>query len=348
MTHHFRPFSAVAIALAAVLANASLVSIPAQADDELDNIRTTPPRAAAPAASPATDQFIVGIKGGPRISSEAAATSEAASEAAGKLGIAARSIKGTAAGAQVVKTSRPLPAAEADAFLASLRSSPGVAYAEPDIIMYPSAVAPNDPWYPAQWNLWEETAGIRGPQAWEINRGEGTVVAVVDTGITSHSELNSRVLPGYDMISDVESARDGNGRDANPQDEGDWCVGENPYSSWHGTHVAGTIAAAGNNNEGIIGVAPEAKLLPVRAIGACGGYASDVTDSIIWAAGGQVAGAPLNPNPARVINLSVGGEAPSCSVTQQNAINFAHKAGAAVVVAAGNSGEDAAGTSPAN
>src|SRR5688500_7096491 len=106
MTHHFRPFSAVAIALAAVLANASLVSIPAQADDELDNIRTTPPRAAAPAASPATDQFIVGIKGGPRISSEAAATSEAASEAAGKLGIAARSIKGTAAGAQVVKTSR--------------------------------------------------------------------------------------------------------------------------------------------------------------------------------------------------------------------------------------------------
>ena len=83
-----------------------------------------------------------------------------------------------------------------------------MAYAEPDIIMYPSAVAPNDPWYPAQWNLWEETAGIRAPQAWAINRGEGAVVAVVDTGITSHSELNSRVLPGYDGVSDVETARD--------------------------------------------------------------------------------------------------------------------------------------------
>ncbi|MBD1590450.1 S8 family serine peptidase [Arthrobacter sp. S1_S22] len=348
MTHHFRPFAAVAISLAAVLASTTLAALPAQADDHLDDIRRTPPRAAAPAVAPATDQFIVGIKGGPGIASEAAATSEAAGKAAGKLGIAARNIKGTAAGGQVVKTSRALPAAEAAAFLASLRSSPGVAYAEPDIIMYPSSVAPNDPWYPAQWNLWEETAGIRAPQAWEINRGEGAVVAVVDTGITSHSELNSRVLPGYDMVSDVETARDGNGRDANPQDEGDWCVGENPFSSWHGTHVAGTIAAVGNNNNGIIGVAPEAKLLPVRAIGACGGYASDVADSIIWAAGGQVAGTPVNPNPARVINVSVGGEEPMCSVTQQNAINFAHKAGAAVVVAAGNSGEDAAGTSPAN
>ncbi|MEV8000968.1 S8 family peptidase [Pseudarthrobacter oxydans] len=348
MTHHFRPFAAVAICLAAVLANTTLAALPAQADDHLDDIRRTPPRAAAPVVAPATDQFIVGIKGGPGIASEAAVTSEAAGKAAGKLDIAARNIKGTAAGGQVVKTSRPLPAAEAAAFLASLRSSPGVAYAEPDIIMYPSAVAPNDPWYPAQWNLWEETAGIRAPQAWAINRGEGAVVAVVDTGITSHSELNSRVLPGYDMVSDVETARDGNGRDANPQDEGDWCVGENPFSSWHGTHVAGTIAAVGNNNKGIIGVAPEAKLLPVRAIGACGGYASDVADSIIWAAGGQVAGSPVNPNPARVINVSVGGEEPLCSVTQQNAINFAHKAGAAVVVAAGNSGENAAGTSPAN
>ena len=347
MTHRFPPFTAVAMAVVAALANLSLAALPAQADEELDKIRKTPARA-APAAPAPTDQFIVGVKGGSGVGSEAATTSEAARQAAGRLGIAARNVKATAAGAQVVKTSRPLPAVEAAAFLAALRSSPGVAYAEPDIIMRPAAVAPNDPWYPAQWNLWEEAAGIRAPQAWDINRGEGVVVAVVDTGITSHSELNSRVLPGYDMISDVETARDGNGRDANPQDEGDWCAGETPFSSWHGTHVAGTIGAVGNNNEGIIGVAPEAGLLPVRAIGACGGYASDVADSIIWAAGGRVAGAPVNPNPARVINLSVGGEEPSCSVTQQNAINFAHKAGAAVVVAAGNSGKDAAGTSPAN
>ena len=354
MTHRFRPFAAVAISLAAVLANTTLAALPAQADDELDNIRSTPPRAAAPAAAPATDQFIVGIKGGHGVVSEAA-VSNVAGKAAGKLGIAAQNVKGTAAGAQVVKTSRALRGAEADAFLAELRSSPGVAYAEPDIIMYPSAFVPDDPGFPIQWNLWEEAAGIRAPQAWEISRGEGVVVAVVDTGMTSHSELNSRVLPGYDMISEAETARDGNGRDTNPKDEGDWVTtdvcgigGEEVRSSWHGTHVAGTIAAVANNNEGIAGVAPEAKLLPVRAIGACGGYASDVADAIIWAAGSQVSGAPVNPHPARVINISLGGDSPTCSVTTQNAINIARNAGAAVVVAAGNSGSPATGISPAN
>jgi hypothetical protein len=358
MTHRFSPRTAVAIALAAVLANTAL-AFPARAEGGLDNIRPTPPRP-APVAAPATDQFIVGIHGGAGIGSEAAATSEVARMAAGRVGIAAQNVKGTAGGAQVVKTSRPLPAAEAEAFLAALRAAPGVAYAEPDIKMYPAselpsdAEAPNDPGYPAQWNLWDRTAGLRIPGAWKVNRGEGTVVAVVDTGITSHSELDSRVLPGYDMIIDAASARDGDGRDANPQDEGDWFTaelcgmgGEDGMSSWHGTHVAGTIAAVANNNDGIAGVAPEAWLLPVRALGACGGYESDVADSIIWAAGGQVAGLPVNPNPARVINLSVGGDGP-CSAMMQNAINAANKAGAAVVVAAGNANRPASGMSPAN
>lgn len=359
MTHRFSPRTAVALAVAAALAGTTLAALPAHADGELDNIRPTPPRAAA-AVAPATDQFIVGIQGGPGIGSQAAATSQAARGAAGKLGISAQNVKGTAAGAQVVKTSRPLPGAEAEAFLAALRAAPGVAYAEPDIRMYPASEAlhdpedANDPGYQAQWNLWDRTAGIRVPGAWKVNRGEGIVVAVVDTGITSHSELDSRVLPGYDMIVDAASARDGDGRDPNPQDEGDWFTGElcgiggeSGMSSWHGTHVAGTIAAVANNNDGIAGVAPEARLLPVRALGACGGYESDVADSIIWAAGGQVAGLPVNPNPARVINLSVGGDGP-CSVTMQNAISSANKAGAAVVVAAGNANRPAAGTSPAN
>lgn len=353
MTHRFSPRTAVALALAPALAGISLAALPAQAEDQLDNIRRTPPQAAA-AEARATDQFIVGMRGGPGIQSEAAATSVAVREAAGKLGISAQNIKGTAAGARVVKTSRALPGAEAEAFLAALRATPGVAYAEPDIVMYPAADAPNDPGYPLQWNLWDDTAGIRATGAWDVNRGEGTVVAVVDTGITSHSELDSQVLPGYDMIADAAFARDGDGRDANPQDEGDWATaelcgfgGEGGASSWHGTHVAGTIAAVANNNDGIAGVAPEAKLLPVRALGACGGYESDVADAITWAAGGQVAGLPVNPNPARVINLSVGG-AGSCSATLQNAIRFAHNAGAALVVAAGNANRPATETSPAN
>jgi serine protease len=301
----------------------------------------------------ATDQFIVGLKNRGGIASEAAVTAQAARSAAGKLGIAAQYVRGTATGAQLVKTSRALPAAAADAFLAELRSSPDVSYAEPDAVVHPAA-SPNDPGYPLQWSLWDGAAGIRAPGAWDLSRGEGSVVAVVDTGITSHSELDGNVLPGYDMLSNPEWARDGNGRDANPQDQGDWTgAGEcgagtaATGSSWHGTAVAGVIASIGNNNSGITGVAPAAKILPIRAIGSCGGYTSDVADSIIWAAGGSVAGVPANLNRANVINLSLGTTS-ACSVTQQDAIDYAHNAGAVVVAAAGNANGPASATSPAN
>ena len=348
-----RLLTALGMALAAVLATTSLQALPAQADDT--ETRKAAPRALqVPASAAATDQFIVKIKSRPGITSEAAATALAVMTAGGQVGTGARNIRSTAAGAQVVKTSKGLPDAEAGAFLASLRANPDVEYAEPDVIMHPATTTPNDDSYQAQWGLWDEPAGIRAPGAWDVNRGQGAVVAVVDTGITDHYELSSNVLPGYDMMSDAVNARDGNGRDADPQDEGDWtaagqCGAGAPegISSWHGTHVAGIIAAIGNNGIGVTGVAPEAKILPVRAIGSCGGYASDVSDSIIWAAGGQVPGAPVNPNRARVINLSLGGAA-TCSITQQNAINFAYNAGAAVVVAAGNSGRPAADMSPAN
>ena len=350
-----RPFTAAALTLATVLAGAALTALPAQAT-EADPFPALPSRVSGPpVTSPAaaTDQFIVGLKNRSGIASEAASTSQAAQHAAGALGIGAQYLRPTATGAQVVKTSKRLRAADADAFLAALRSSPDVAYAEPDVVLHTSA-APNDPGYPYQWPLWDDPAGIRAPAAWDLNRGEGSVVAVVDTGITSHTELNANVLPGYDMMSNPDWARDGDGRDANPRDEGDWtgageCDAETPAtnSSWHGTHVAGIIAAVGNNSEGITGVAPAAKILPLRAIGSCGGYTSDVSDSIVWAAGGTVAGVPANSNRANVINLSLGATA-ACSVTQQNAIDFAHNAGTAVVVAGGNANGPAAETSPAN
>ncbi|VXB54274.1 putative Thermitase [Arthrobacter sp. 9AX] len=339
------------LTLSAILASV-VMAVPAHADANLE-VRKASPRTGTAQAT-ATDQFIVGLKTRPGIASEAAATAEAARTAAAGLGVAAQRVRGTATGAQVVRTSKALPAAEAETFLAALRANPQVEYAEPDVIMHTQAAEPNDPGYAVQWGLWEEPAGVRIPGAWDVNRGEGAVVAVVDTGITSHYELNGKVLPGYDMMSDAVWSRDGGGRDANPQDEGDWttagqCDPGTPesISSWHGTHVAGIIAATANNNDGISGVAPEAKILPIRAIGACGGYSSDIADSIVWAAGGQVAGVPANPNRANVINLSLGGLAP-CSATQQAAINFAHNAGSAVVVAAGNSTRPAADVSPAN
>src|SRR5438067_6478188 len=118
-------------------------------------------------------------------------------------------------------------------------------------------------------------------------------------------------------------------------------------SSWHGTHVAGTIAAKANNGVGVAGVAYGAKIVPARVLGRCGGYTSDIADAIIWSSGGTASGVPANANPARVLNLSLGGSG-TCDTTTQSAINSARSRGAVVVVAAGNSNVDASTSSPAN
>jgi len=140
-------------------------------------------------------------------------------------------------------------------------------------------------------------------------------------------------------------ANDGDGRDADASDPGDGC--NSGHSSWHGTHVSGTIAAAANNGLGIVGVAYDAKILPVRVLGCGGGYTSDLADGVMWAAGAPVAGAPSPAQAARVINMSLGGPGP-CSTTLQTAISTARSLGAVVVVAAGNSNALTAGFSPAN
>ena len=154
---------------------------------------------------------------------------------------------------------------------------------------------------------------MRIPGAWDVATGTGVTVAVIDTGITAHPDLDANVLPGYDFVSDATAARDGNGRDANAQDQGDWyAAGEcgQPTAgntSWHGTHVAGTVAAVTGNATGVAGVAPNAKVVPVRVLAKCGGSLSDIADAIVWASGGTVAGIPANANPAKVINMSLGG-----------------------------------------
>jgi len=213
---------------------------------------------------------------------------------------------------------------------------------------------PNDPRYTEQWHYYEATGGLNVPNAWDTTTGGGSVVAVIDTGITSHPDLNANVLPGYDMISSATIGNDGNGRDSDPTDTGDATAANEcgpgsraSSSSWHGTHVAGTVAAVGNNRTGVTGVAYNAKIVPIRALGRCGGRTSDIADAMIWAAGGQVRGAPRNPNPADVINLSLGGNG-SCDRASQAAINQAVSLGATVVVAAGNSNVDARGATPAN
>ena len=179
-------------------------------------------------------------------------------------------------------------------------------------------------------------------------------VAVIDSGIVKHPDLDANVLPGYDFITEPSIARDGNGRDSDPTDQGNWeeagvcgADSEASESNWHGTHVAGSIAAIMNNKRGIAGVAPNAKILPLRALGMCGGYDSDIADAMVWAAGGTVEGVPANTHPAQIINLSLGGEG-TCPATYSKAIAEVNKRGAILVVAAGNDDQDTSKIAPAN
>ncbi|HEV8689004.1 MAG TPA: S8 family serine peptidase, partial [Ideonella sp.] len=173
-------------------------------------------------------------------------------------------------------------------------------YVEPDVVMVPMALS-NDKHLAAQWNLTEATGGINLGEAWAMSKGHDVVVAVVDSGVRPHVDLAANLLQGHDFISNRAAARDGDGRDARPWDEGTWytagqCHGDQlgaQDSLWHGTHVAGTIAAVANNGIGVAGIAPQAKVLPVRVVGRCGALTSDIIDGMLWAAGIPVAGAPL-------------------------------------------------------
>ncbi|HYM87232.1 MAG TPA: S8 family serine peptidase, partial [Pseudoxanthomonas sp.] len=249
-----------------------------------------------------------------------------------------------AVGADVVRSDRKLDRVEAESLMRQLASNPNVEYVEVDKLNKP-VFTPNDTSFSQQYGFGTGAGGIRATEAWDITSGAGTVVAVLDTGITNHSDLNANILPGYDFIIDTAVSADGNGRDSDPSDPGD-AYGGNP-SSWHGTHVAGTIAAVTNNAKGVAGTAYSAKVVPVRVLGKGGGFDSDIADAIIWASGGTVSGVPANANPAEVINLSLGGSG-ACGATTQSAINGAVGRGTTLVIAAGNSNANTSGFSPAN
>ena len=272
-----------------------------------------------------------------------------------------------AGGAFVVRLFQALPPAQAQALAASLEADPTIEYADVDWHAAVSIV-PNDTLYASsQWDLQtpgspdNEPGGVNMPPAWSLNTGSaGVVVAVIDTGILPHPDLAGRYLTGYDMIVDPIVANDGDGRDADPTDPGDWLtqtdINNFPRkfngcpignSSWHGTHVSGTIGAITNNSTGVAGINWVSKILPVRVLGKCGGSFSDIIDAISWAAGLHVPGVPDNANPARVMNISIGGNSP-CPSGMQLAINNAITAGAVIAVAAGNSGLDASNSAPGN
>ena len=308
-------------------------------------------KTAAAVAAP-TERLIVGYKSG---ATEAKSNKAADADAEAKGKEAGENLdfqRRLGTGAALVDLGEQLSKADVADVVAEYQADPQVAYVVPDRLNKPQA-DPNDTEYGKQWDLFESTAGMRVPGAWDTATGSGVTVAVIDTGYVTHSDLAANIVAGYDFISDTAVSVDGNGRDNNPADPGDWsaaneCQDGAPASdsSWHGTHVAGTIAAATNNNKGVAGIAYNAKISPLRVLGKCGGYDSDIIDAITWASGGSVSGVPANANVAKVINMSLGGGG-ACTTATQTAINNAVGRGTTVVVAAGNSNANAANYSPA-
>ena len=267
---------------------------------------------------------------------------------------------GSAGAALRLDFAQPLTGEPLQAAMRRLRLHPDVASVTPNVRWQrqQNTTTPNDPLFAQQWHLQAPTvfaSALNLPAAWALNTGaaRAQVVAVVDGGVRyDHPDLAGHLLPGHDFVSELDVANDGNGRDADASDPGDWVTRAESLSpvyegcdvsnsSWHGTAIAGQIAAATNNSAGVAGVHWGAQVLPVRVAGKCGALLSDLLDGMRWAAGLPVTGVPTNATPAKVINLSYGGSG-ACDSAYQQTVNDAMAAGSLVVVAAGNSAEPVA------
>jgi serine protease len=282
------------------------------------------------------------------------------------------------ASAQVLRFERALSVAEAERIGARLASHPDVAWVASNTRERRQGTAgnaPNDPYFgggaSGQWWLqpvqgsngnaladrWRGVPGFLSAWITRDNGSSAAVVAVLDTGTTAHPELAGRLLPGYDFVDDCGYANDGDctgasgSRDADPSDPGDWVDAtdrardpgrfgtcEIEPSTWHGTVIAGMLAATTDNAAGVAAMNWNGRVVPVRVAGKCGAEVADIVEGMRWAAGLAVAGAPVNPNPARIVNISFGGSA-ECNSAYQSAIDDMRNApggGAVLVAAAGN------------
>ena len=249
--------------------------------------------------------------------------------------------------------SHQVDAAEA---LQRLRADPEVEYAVPDHRRYALATSPDDPLFAGQWYLKStEVSAVNAINAWDSERGaSGIVIAVLDTGVLyDHPDLGrtangGKLLPGFDFVNATAQGNDGDGRDADASDPGDWvssgdlsngafsgCAQSD--SSWHGTRVSGMIAALTNNGSGVAGLDWGSQILPVRVLGKCGGTDSDILAGMRWAAGLHVNGIADNPTPARILNMSLGGDS-VCEPSYLDVIRELTALKVLVVVAAGNDG----------
>ncbi|GHA88042.1 S8 family peptidase [Cognatilysobacter bugurensis] len=358
---HFLRLTLLAATIATALAAPAAIAAP----------RSQPASNQTAASSEAGARLIVKYRDGKLSPSAKARTVDAAASRAraltpasaqsGRASPKARHMRTLGVGAELLKLDSRLSPTEMNALLRELKSDPAVAYVEVDRLWQHTGIAapqlaPSDPGYATnQWHLQNTAGGMNATAGWDVSTGAGVVVAVLDTGIVPHADMNANMLEGYDFISDpFVSRRATNARVPGAYDYGDWtAAGECSAtstarnSSFHGTHVAGTVAEVSNNGIGVAGVAFNAKVLPVRVLGRCGGYTSDIADAIVWASGGAVPGVPTNTTPAEVINMSLGGGQACPSITQA-AIDSAVSRGTTVVVAAGNSNSEVANFSPAS
>ena len=334
-------------------------------------------------AEPTVERFIVKLRASSQFSVQAATgngESAAAAAAAAKRRITALASRAnvTMSEAHAIGPSMHVmqvsPVARGEAMtetLARLSADSEVEYVVPDRRVYAHAVS-NDPLAPGQWYLQapqssaqalsNTPSAINASAAWDVTKGSnGVVIAVIDTGVRfEHPDLmrasqGGRLLPGYDFVSpnsatSFQAANDGDGRDPNASDPGDWVAasdgcGSTSDSSWHGTRTSGIIGALTNNGVGVAGINWNGFIQPVRVLGKCGGFNSDVLAGLNWAAGVHIDGVPDNPNPARVLNVSLGGQG-ACDSASADVTSTLSSAGVLIVVSAGNEGGPV--DSPAN
>ncbi|HZH13909.1 MAG TPA: S8 family serine peptidase [Archangium sp.] len=352
-----------ALLSAVLLLTASAYAAPASSDASID-----PDTRAARATDSQTDQIIIKYKPSALKARQLELPDAAEAQIArlgSQAGVPLKHLRRNFAGASVARLDKRRTVTDVLEIARRLqRADPDIEFAEPDRIHHPAALRTNDPLLQGLWghgmidvfNAWDSGAGGDGSKAVS---GTGVTVAVIDTGYRPHEDLTANVLPGYDFITDSWRANDGNGRDSDATDTGDAVVagecgngspGQDERASWHGTHVAGTIAGVGNNGLGLAGIAYGAKLLPVRVLGKCGGYDSDISDAIVWAAGGEVPNVPSNKTPAQVINMSFGGQGPCAALgsTLSLATAEAKLRGAVLIAAAGNAAMPTSNFRPAN
>lgn len=305
------------------------------------------------AHQPSLDEFIIKFGKDSAAAKVVGSRSAALNAAGATVGVTVTEERTLSTGAFVVQTDQALGALDQARLIQAFEARPDVLYAAPNEIVNPTE-EPTDPGYVGsvvdgqfvgpQWHYGDD--GARLPHVWNVNTGTGIHVAVIDSGIIDHPDLRAAVVDGYDFIDDDEKARDNDGRDFDPTDEGNWHAagecGENEKkdSNWHGTHVAGTIAAQWNSRDGA-GVAPSVEIQPLRVLGKCGGETSDVVDAVTWASGGDVDGLPSNIHRAHVINMSLGHQSIfECNDAFQDAANAAVARGTTIVVSAGNDNTD--------